>query len=108
MKGLKWVFNKDVMVCVLINLDGEVRKVIKLNFILLFFIVLLEIFKCLVFIVSIWFGEFYSISDDLLCKVLMYIYFGSIMLSILCIKMYYVISVDLIGGFSIVFRIDVG
>lgn len=44
MKGLKWVFNKDVMVCVLINFDGEVRNVIKLNFILLFFIVLLEIF----------------------------------------------------------------
>lgn len=44
MKGSKWVPNKDAMVCVLINSDGEVRKVIKLNSILLFLTVLPEIF----------------------------------------------------------------
>lgn len=44
MKGSKWVPNKDAMVCVLINSDREVRKVIKLNSILLFLTVLPEIF----------------------------------------------------------------
>lgn len=82
------------------------KKSHKLNSILLFLTVLPEIFKCLVFIASIWLGELYRISNDLLCKVSMYIYHGSLMLSTLCIKMHYVISLDLTGGFSIVFRID--
>lgn len=58
------------------------------------------------FMASFCLGKLYRISNDLLCKVSIYNYHGSFMLSTLCTKMHYVISLDVTGGFSIVFRID--